>query len=277
MSRFIEDYLVQGERFRGASPRAEALDQGFVTARQLACLVGRRRLLRVVPYEDTDRIELIHDRLVSVVCKARDERKEREQRAALEQKAGEAEARAREKEENNRRLIRSRKGLVGALAVCTVALALCVAVMLYAWHQQRRAMAYAAVGSSYQTLRSKPDFGILLALQAMSLGKAAAAEALPRAENVLRRALNQPIQFSLPHNEKVNAVAFSPDGRTLAAASGTDVQMWDPQTGHGWPYKPMRHPSDIRALAFSADGARLVSGDAEGNVKVWDTRTGEEN
>ncbi len=111
----------------------------------------------------------------------------------------------------------------------------------------------------------------------MSLGKSAAAEALPRAENVVRRALNQPIQFSLPHNEKVNAVAFSPDGRTLAATSGTDVQMWDPQTGHRCPYTPMRHPSDIRELAFSADGTRLVSGDAAGNVKVWDTRTGEEN
>ena len=94
VSLFIEDYLVQGERFRGSYPKVEALNENLLTDRQLAALTGRHRLLRVVQHEDTARIELIHDCLVPIVRKARDERKAREHQAELEQKLIEADARA---------------------------------------------------------------------------------------------------------------------------------------------------------------------------------------
>jgi len=95
---FIQDYLVQGDRFRGLFPKAEALKERFITQRQLDALTAQYRLLRVVEYAGTLRIELIHDCLVPVVCRARDERKHKERQAELERKARQAESRAREKQ-----------------------------------------------------------------------------------------------------------------------------------------------------------------------------------
>jgi WD40 repeat protein len=97
VSDFIERYLIQGDHFRGTYPRAEALNEGRLTERQLAALTDRHRLLRVVPYADTARIELIHDRLVPTVRKARDERRAREQREEQERRA------KKEQEEQERR------------------------------------------------------------------------------------------------------------------------------------------------------------------------------
>jgi pSer/pThr/pTyr-binding forkhead associated (FHA) protein len=81
---FIEIHLIQGDRFRGAYPKAEAIEEGLLTQTQLDALTDRLRLLRVVQHTDTARIELIHDRLVEVVCRARDERKLRERQVARE-------------------------------------------------------------------------------------------------------------------------------------------------------------------------------------------------
>jgi hypothetical protein len=84
---FIETFLVQGDRFRGNYPMAEAIDGNLLKQTQLKALIDRHRLLRIVQYPDTARIELIHDRLVEVVCKARDERKRREHQAEQRQQA----------------------------------------------------------------------------------------------------------------------------------------------------------------------------------------------
>ena len=72
---FIEDYLIQGDHFRGSFPKEEALDNQWLTETQLSALTDKHRLLRLVQHPDTTRVELIHDRLVPVVRKARDERK----------------------------------------------------------------------------------------------------------------------------------------------------------------------------------------------------------
>src|SRR5262249_45088012 len=45
---FIEEYLVQGDHFRGDYPKAEALDKNLLSRRQLAALTDRHRLLRIV-------------------------------------------------------------------------------------------------------------------------------------------------------------------------------------------------------------------------------------
>jgi hypothetical protein len=72
VSQFIEDHLIQGDRYRGSYPEDDALDKGFVTSEQLTELTSRRRLLRIDRQRGIARIELIHDRLVGVVRQARD-------------------------------------------------------------------------------------------------------------------------------------------------------------------------------------------------------------
>ena len=61
---FIEDYLIQGDHYRGDYPAEGALGEHRITSRQLAALTDRHRLLRIVHHTDTTRVELIHDRLV---------------------------------------------------------------------------------------------------------------------------------------------------------------------------------------------------------------------
>ncbi len=75
---------------------------------------------------------------------------------------------------------------------------------------------------------------------------------------------------------EVWAMAFSPDGKTLAATSGWDagqIHLYDVATGketHTIDGPTFRSP----ALAFTPDGSRLVTGMADGSVLVWDLKAG---
>src|ERR1700730_12758345 len=98
----------------------------------------------------------------------------------------------------------------------------------------------------------------------------------------------------------VFAISFSPDGRTLAIARGASdpvhrfgrIELWDTETGK------LRHlikgfDGPVRSISFSPDGHTLISSSTEfrspkiqqkarsregvsfGQLKWWDTRTGE--
>ncbi len=63
-------------------------------------------------------------------------------------------------------------------------------------------------------------------------------------------------------------IAVSPDGKLLAAAADSDVQLWDIAT------RKLRgvfrgHAGDVNALAFSPDGSRLASAGRDTSVLVW--------
>lgn len=75
VSKFIETKLIQGDRYRSSYPVKLALDEGLLATKQLSELTDKHRLLRIDQQMGTPRIELIHDRLVSVVRKARDRHK----------------------------------------------------------------------------------------------------------------------------------------------------------------------------------------------------------
>jgi WD40 repeat protein len=72
------------------------------------------------------------------------------------------------------------------------------------------------------------------------------------------------------HKGTVSAVAYSPDGRTLATGSwdGT-VRLWDPEAGaeracFQWP------TGRVFALAYSPDGLRLAAAGEKGVIVLWD-------
>ncbi|MGH3833948.1 MAG: hypothetical protein ACRDRS_26495, partial [Pseudonocardiaceae bacterium] len=67
------------------------------------------------------------------------------------------------------------------------------------------------------------------------------------------------------HTNTVAAVAFSPDGHTLATGS------WD-QTARLWniPYTLMTgHTDGVTSVAFSPDGHTLATGSGDQTVRLW--------
>jgi WD40 repeat protein len=87
------------------------------------------------------------------------------------------------------------------------------------------------------------------------------------------------------HDEWVQCLAFSPDGKTVATGgrqydrqsgrSSGELKLWDVQAGkqqtvlHG-------HTSGVQALAFAPDGKSVATGSGDEAVKVWDLESGTE-
>lgn len=78
------------------------------------------------------------------------------------------------------------------------------------------------------------------------------------------------------HKGPFNSLAFSPDGKTLAAGSADKtINLWKVIAGteRG---ALQGHTDAVAAVAFSPDGKHLVSGSADKSIKVWDIASGKE-
>ena len=78
-----------------------------------------------------------------------------------------------------------------------------------------------------------------------------------------------PLNFR--HNGTVNSVAFSPDNQLIVSGGDDQLIVWNVQTGKRTQLGDVPHTT---AVAFSPDGNTVASGDGEGNVKLWDSKSG---
>ena len=75
------------------------------------------------------------------------------------------------------------------------------------------------------------------------------------------------------HNDMVRAVAFSPDGYTLASGDdGEGVRLLDLRRPEDPPRRLPGGNPEVRSLAFHPNGERLASGCFDGSIQVWDLR-----
>src|SRR5262249_46553996 len=80
------------------------------------------------------------------------------------------------------------------------------------------------------------------------------------------------IRDFIGHFAAVTAVAYGPDGKTLASAAYQDtVRLWDVATGktiHSF------NQGSVRYLTYAPDGKTLAAGGKDDNVRVWDVTSG---
>ncbi|MET0645310.1 MAG: caspase family protein [Pyrinomonadaceae bacterium] len=80
-------------------------------------------------------------------------------------------------------------------------------------------------------------------------------------------------ESGINYYEGTTAVAFSPDGRTVVTSNYKALKVWDAENG-----KLLRtfinHTDWVYTVAFSADGARILSAGRDKTIKISDATTG---
>ena len=94
---------------------------------------------------------------------------------------------------------------------------------------------------------------------------------------VLERKIDQKGLFA----DRVNAVRFSPDGKTLVTGGGElsrsgDIIFFDVATGKATQTWKEKHTDTVLCLDYSPDGKRLASGGADKIARVTDIATGKQ-
>jgi WD40 repeat protein len=140
--------------------------------------------------------------------------------------------------------------------------------------EQRRAAAEQLKADSvqlanYATRATQPDLALLLSLEAMQVTNTM--EAKTSLLNGLMRNSHL-ITFLHGPTSEVNSVAFSPDGKAVAAAGRDGLHVWDVTAGT--PISQSVRTRDITGIAFSPDGRQLAVKDDSGRMTLWNWPTG---
>ena len=79
-----------------------------------------------------------------------------------------------------------------------------------------------------------------------------------------------PQRRTIPCNDRIYSIGFSPDGRLLAIGQQNGIDLYDPASGNKvHPFKRTLTP--VPAVTFTPDSKRLISaGATDPSVKVWD-------
>jgi WD40 repeat protein/serine/threonine protein kinase len=139
----------------------------------------------------------------------------------------------------------------------------------------RLAEQYLARGLAACSKDHDPGLGMLWlsrALQTVPPSQKDLAETISTNLSAWGRELH-PLRATLRHSREIRAVAFSPDGKTLATASlDMTARLWSSATGQPLA-RPLQHQGPVRAVAFSPDGKILATAGRE-TARLWLSATG---
>lgn len=167
---------------------------------------------------------------------------------------------------------RRRKRRIAVIATSLAVAAISFSLFLWALWERRRTEIQASrvLAQQAYTLRDRLDLALLLTLEASqtreSLESRTSLLSLLGPYSLLETILDR-------QDGRIHELAISPEGDLLAAA-GDDgaVRVFDLETGLS---RDLASSLRTFALAFSPDGDKLVSaGTDEGDVRLWDIRTG---
>lgn len=249
------EHLVTPSGTKIAHRTADLAEYAGVPAARAEEVLARLTSARIVRgVEVSDRHEIFHDVLAEPLAAWRSERALAEERA-----------RARRRQ---RRLVAVAGAALVALA-CVAALAAWALVERgTAQSQARDAHARELEATALQQLARDPRGSVRSALAAARLEPGAAAE------SVLRQALiADRLRADAAIGGAVRALAFSPDGRFVAAAAPHGhVVVLDAPSGRR--VRVLAAQRGVSSLGFEADGTTLVAARPGGGVRSWDVETG---
>ena len=91
------------------------------------------------------------------------------------------------------------------------------------------------------------------------------------ASNIFR--FNPALKAALKeHAYSVSAVAYSPDGETLAIGDDQEIHLWNPAARE--PLRTIQGAGWVNFLDYSPDGTKLVSGYGNSEIRIWSVETG---
>jgi WD40 repeat protein len=123
----------------------------------------------------------------------------------------------------------------------------------------------------------RPSFGTIVFTVIVLIfgGLALSYVNFPALAGTIEHFFTPPAHFTYSgHTQYVAAVAWSPDGKRIASASGDGtVQVWDASNGsHVLTYRG--HTGDVLDLAWSPNGKYIASAGLDTTVQVWNAVTG---
>ncbi len=165
-----------------------------------------------------------------------------------------------------------RRWITGGIVGAIVALAL-IAVVI---SERQRSAAQARELSAWSaiSLSEDPERGLILGVHAWAKQRAMVAGL----EQTLHDAVLQSrVRLTLRgHKDRVQSVAWSPDGSKLATASVDKAAMvWDAETGREL-LTFRGHGGYVFSIAWAPDGNKLATASQDGTARVWEARTGRE-
>ena len=117
-------------------------------------------------------------------------------------------------------------------------------------------------------LKTDPQLSLLLAIEANQV------QHTSQSEDALRQAIEASrTRAILSHQNRVNALAFSPDGKYLITGdAGANVSLWDAVTGarlRAWVWGGNDNKINPDFIAMNPGGDSFATGSSEGSISLW--------
>jgi WD40 repeat protein len=169
---------------------------------------------------------------------------------------------------------RRRRVIIGLASGLVIAVALAVLALFQWWRaneQTQIARSRQLAATSLSVIDAQPDLALLLSVEANRAHESTEARSMLLIDMQYREYLST---FLHGHAAEVHKVIFSPDGKLLASASGTNgtdnsVRLWDVASGQLVGQPLIGHKGSVVSLSFSPDSKLLASADKD-EIILWD-------